>query len=197
MKNLSKTMLAVLATGLLSCGVFCQQAQAFSGEIQFGGKAQASGSSCTACDTTITFTNPGWTVIGANGDYSGTEGSATTFNGFSFTGDGVSATLDAAVTPQWTFMSGGVTYSFDLNALTSAHVQPGSMAFTGTGEAFVNGNSVGDATWSLQGSSSGFVFRLASSTTAVTPDGGSAVALLGIALAGIEVVRRKMKAKAA
>ena len=191
-------MLAVLATGLLSCGLFCQQAQAFSGEIQFGGRATASGPSGGSGDQVdITFA-PGWRVIGATGDYDGTQTTVTSeFNGFSFHGDGTTATLDMAVTPQWIFTSGGVTYSFDLLTLTSAHVEPGSMAFTGTGEAFVSGiGSVGQATWSLQGSSSGFTFSLASSTTAV-PDGGSAVALLGIALAGIEVVRRKMKAKAA
>ena len=71
------------------------------------------------------------------------------------------------------------------------------MAFTGTGTSFIDGVAVGLASWSLHGSAAtGFNFRLSGSTTAV-PDGGSAVALLGVALAGIEVVRRKMKAKAA
>src|SRR5712692_6040169 len=38
-KNFSKTILAVLLTGLLSCGLFCQQAQArpVMGDIDFGG----------------------------------------------------------------------------------------------------------------------------------------------------------------
>ena len=160
-------MLAVLATGVLSCGLVCQQAQAFSGEIEFGGRAAASGPS-TGGLVTISFTNPGWQVIATTGDYSGVPlGTATTFNGFSFTGDGTGATLTGPVTPQWSFMFGGDTYTFDLLALTFGHVESGNMAFTGTGTAFVNGVDVGPANWSLQGSAtSGFTFRLSGSTTA-------------------------------
>ena len=138
-------MLAVLATGLLSCGLFCQQAQAFSGEIEFFGKARASGPS-TGGLVTISFTNPGWKVLAGTDGYAAVPfGTAATFNGFSFTGDGTAATLIGTVTPQWSFTSGGDAYSFDLLALTSAHVESGSMAFTGTGEAFVDGVDVGAA----------------------------------------------------
>ena len=189
-------MLAVLATGLLSCGLFCQQAHAISGEIEFFGKARASGPS-TGGLVTITFSNPGWKVLSGTGGYAGVPfGTAAHFNNFSFTGDGTSAVLTAMVPAQWSFSFGGNLYTFNLEALTSAHVVSGSMAFTGTGTTFVNGVNAGFGTWSLQGSSAGgFSFKLSSSTTAV-PDGGSAVALLGIALAGIEVARRKIKAKA-
>ena len=40
MKSLAKTILAVLAVGLLSCGLFCQQAQAIpirGGQLKLGG----------------------------------------------------------------------------------------------------------------------------------------------------------------
>ena len=42
MKNISKTLLAVLATGVLSCAVFSQQAQAsaIQGNINFAGAVQ-------------------------------------------------------------------------------------------------------------------------------------------------------------
>jgi hypothetical protein len=194
MRNLSKTMLAVLATGLLSSGLFCQQAQALSGEIEFFGKAAASGPS-TGGLVTISFTNPGWKVLAGTDGYAGIPfGTAANFNNFSFTGDGTGAVLTAMVPNQWSFSSGGNLYSFNLEALTSAHVESGSMAFTGTGTTFVNGVNAGAGTWSLQGSAAGgFSFKLSSSTTAV-PDSGSAVALLGIALAGIEAVRRRIKA---
>ena len=54
MRNLSRTMLAVLATGLISCALFSQQAQAvtISGTITFGGSVKMNGNANTA--TTIT-----------------------------------------------------------------------------------------------------------------------------------------------
>jgi len=79
--------------------------------------------------------------------------------------------------------------------LTSGTVVPGAMEFTGTGTASVNGGDFSPATWGLDGTSAtGFTFRLASSSTSAVPDGGSAVALLGIALVGVEALRRKFKA---
>ena len=112
-------------------------------------------------------------------------------------GDGTGATLTGPVNPQWSFVFGGNTYTFNLLALTSGHVQSGSMAFTGTGTAFINGGGPSPANWSLQGSTgTGFRFTLSSSTTGAlgaVPDGGSAVALLGIALVGVEALRRKFK----
>ena len=193
MKNLTKT-LTVLAVGLLSCGLFCQQAQAINGDIQFFGSATASGDSSGGGPTTITFAS-NWEVFAGTGDYSAvTSGTPTTFNGFTFTGDGTGASLTGTVTPQWSFVFGGNTYTFDLLVLTSGHTESGSMAFTGTGTAFINGGDATPANWSLESSTgSGFTFALSGSTTGTVggvPDGGSAVALLGIALAGIEGARR-------
>ena len=194
MKNLTKT-LTVLAVGLLSCGLFCQQAKAITGDIEFNGAARASGAS-SALTTTITFKNPGWKVIATDGDYSAvTTGTAATFLNFSFTGTGTGATLIGTVTPQWTFTFGGNTYTFNLLTLTSGTVLSGAMEFTGTGTASVNGGDFSPATWGLDGTAAtGFTFRLASSSTSAVPDGGSAVALLGIALVGVEALRRKFKA---
>ncbi|PYL63470.1 MAG: hypothetical protein DMF25_10630 [Verrucomicrobia bacterium] len=200
MKNLTKT-LTVLAVGLLSCGLFCQQAQAITGDVMFAGSATASGASGAGA-TTITFTNP-WHVVAGTGDYAAvTFGTPATFFGFTFTGDGTGATLTAPVTPQWSFVFGGNTYTFDLLALTSGHVESGSMAFTGTGTAFINGSDATAANWSLEGATGGggFTFTLSSSTTGTVggvPDGGSAVALLGIALAGIEGARRLIRSRKA
>jgi VPDSG-CTERM motif len=196
MKNLSKTMLAVLATGLLSCGLFCQQADAFSGNILFAGTVKASGSS-GAGTTHLTFTNP-WTVApvpAPDGAYAGTAGSSTTMTNFSFTGTGIGAVLvGGTIVNEWSFSSGGNTYSFNLESLTSATITSGNIAMSGTGTAFINGGQATAATWALQGTGHSFTFNFSSSSTSAVPDGGSAVALLGIALAGIEIVRRKIKA---
>jgi hypothetical protein len=81
--------------------------------------------------------------------------------------------------------------------LTNGHTANGGFSFTGTGTAFIDGGQATAATWSLQGSvASGFFVKLASSTTAAaSPDGGSAVALLGLAFAGIEGTRRFLRGR--
>ena len=200
MRNLSKTILAVLATGLFSCGLFCQEAHAFTGSVSFFGAAhasgQSSGPSAINSVTTIFFTNP-WSVIAADGAYTGSVGSLATMTDFSFTGTGNGAVLTGPVTPEWTFSFGGNTYTFDLLALIDGTTTAGGMSLSGTGLAYINGGDPSVASWALQGSGGKFTFKFSSSTTTAVPDGGSAVALLGIAFAGIEVVRRKLKAKAA
>lgn len=204
MRNLSKTILAVLATGLLSCGLFCQQTQAFEGSVSFFGAAHADHNSTqTGPATHITF-DGAWSVIANSGDYAtggGSIGSVTTMHDFAFmgTGDTVALMPGSPMQPEWMFVSSGNghTYSFELLALTNGSVTAGSMSFSGTGLAFKDGGDASVASWALQGSGGKFTFKFSSSTTTAVPDGGSAVALLGIALAGIEVVRRKVKAKAA
>jgi VPDSG-CTERM motif len=196
MKNLSKTMLAVLVIGLLSCGLFCQQAQAFSGDVLFAGRVKSSGSS-GAGTTHLTFTN-NWTVAFLpipDGAYTGTAGSAASMTNFSFKGTGTGAVLvGGTIANEWSFSHGGNTYSFDLVSLTSATITHGTIDMSGTGIAHINGGDASAATWALQGTGRNFTFSFASSSTSAVPDGGSAVALLGIALAGIEIVRRKIKA---
>ena len=118
---------------------------------------------------------------------------------FSFHNTGNFAVLDltGGVTPEWSFSSGGHAYTFDLLALIDGTTTAGGMSLSGTGTAYIDGGDPSAATWALQGSGGKFTFKFSSSTTTAVPDGGSAVALLGIAFAGIEVVRRKLKAKAA
>jgi VPDSG-CTERM motif len=201
MRNLSKTMLAVLATGLLSCGLFCQKAHAFNGSVEFFGSARASGNSGGGT-TTIFFTNP-WSVIAGDGAYTGSVGSAALMTDFSFTGtgNGAALSLPGGVIPEWSFSfnngSGNHTYTFDLLALIDGTTTSGGMSLSGTGLAYIDGADPTFATWALQGSGTGFKFKFSSSTTTAVPDGGSAVALLGIAFAGIEIARRKIKAKTA
>jgi VPDSG-CTERM motif len=196
MRNLSKTMLAVLATALLGCGLFCQQAQAFSGDVMFAGRVKTSGSS-GAGTTHLTFSNP-WSVASfpaPDGAYTGMAGSSTNMTNFSFKGTGTGAVLvGGTIANEWSFSHGGNTYSFDLVSLTSATVTRGTIAMSGEGIAHINGRDAAPATWALQGTGRNFTFSFASSSTSAVPDGGSAGALLGIAFAGIEIVRRKVKA---
>jgi hypothetical protein len=194
MKNLSKTILAVLATGLLSCGLFCQQAHAFSGSVFMTGTVKTSKVGTT---NTVTFTNP-WTVLAVpapGGSYATTAGSSVTFTSFSYNTGTLAVTAPAAPFQLWTFTKGPNTYSFSLDTpLDAAFSTTNQLILAGHGTAYINGGDPSTAVWSLQSTGGGgFKFTATASTTAL-PDGGSAVALLGIALAGIEVVRRKIKA---
>jgi hypothetical protein len=73
MKNLSKTMLAVLATGVLSCAVFSQQAQAtaIEGNINLAGAVRFNTNSLATASSVVTwfdsFNNAGFSTVQAGG----------------------------------------------------------------------------------------------------------------------------------
>ena len=195
MKTPLKTILTVLIIGLLSCGLFSQQAQAVpivGGISLAGGYVTNTGN----INTATAFTSfPFVIVTGVSGSYTGVGtglGSpVVTMNPFSFN------PFSAAVTPLWTFMSAGNTYSFDLTAITQRQ-QPGNDTLTlrGTGTLKITGFTDTAGTWLFTANQAGDTFSFSSSNAAVAaPDSGSAVALLGIALAGIEGVRRVLRAR--
>jgi hypothetical protein len=191
MNRTMKTILVILAGGLL----LCQQTQAapITGAVEFFGSASASGPS--GPPDTIHFTNP-WHTLAATGSYAVVlTGTPTTFNDFTFIGDGSAATLIGTDSPAWTFTVGATTYSFDLLALTNGHVDAGSMAFTGSGIAHITGFDATPASFALQGAGTGFDFTLSSSTTATIPEGSTTVLLvLGLVLVGIVTLRQKLAA---
>jgi hypothetical protein len=186
---MKKIILAILATAFVTA-----QAYAFSGTIAFDGLMSQT---TIAGVTTNTFTNPGWvTQSTGTGDYAVVPGGVpTTVNDFSFTGNNSlnPILLGGPIVPQWTFDFGGVTYSFDLENLNLAGSTSTQVIIIGTGTAHIGAESE-PAVWSLDGTGANFTFNASIHTTAIpTPDGGSAVALLGLALAGVEVLRRKLR----
>jgi hypothetical protein len=197
MKTPSKTILTVLIIGLVSCGLFSQQAQAvpITGGISLaGGYATDTGN----INTAKAFTSFSSVIVtSVSGSYTGvpTAGNpgspSVTMNPFSFN------PFSASVTPLWTFMSAGSTYSFDLTVLSS-RLQPGDNTLTlkGTGTLNITNFDPTPGTWVFTANQASDTFSFSSSNGAV-PDSGSAVALLGIALAGIEGVRRALRARRA
>src|ERR1700724_2055178 len=184
-----KTIFAILVGGLL----FCQQTQAvpITGSIQFLGSATASGPS--GPPDTIHFVDP-WHSLAATGRYASVHpGTNATFNDFTFIGDGAAATLIGTDSPIWTFTLGATTYSFDLLALTTGHVDAGSMGFSGTGIAHITGFADTPASFALEGSGTGFNFQLSSSTTAATPEGGTTAVMFAFGLALVGIVRQCVK----
>jgi hypothetical protein len=186
-----KVILAILAATLLLRAQ--TEATPITGSIEFAGSTTASGPSGGA-PVTMHFIDP-WQTVAGSGSYAGIPAeTATMFNDLSFIGDGIAATLLGPDMPIWTFTIGATTYSFDLAALTNGHVGAGMMDFSGTGIAHITGFDDIPASFALQGAGTNFDFILSSSTTATsTPEGGTTLAMLGLALLVIGVVRRTVK----
>jgi hypothetical protein len=194
MKTPSKTILTLLVIGLVSCGLFSQQAQAvpITGGISLAGTYVTNNGNLNTATSFSSF--PFVVITGVSGSYTGvgtgSSSPSVTMNGFTFN------PFSASVTPLWTFMSAGSTYSFDLTVLSS-RLQPGDNTLTlkGTGTLHITNFTDTPGTWVFTANQASDTFSFSSSNAAVAPDSGSAVALLGIALAGIEGVRRALRAR--
>jgi VPDSG-CTERM motif len=191
--KLSKTILAFLATGLLSCALFSQQAQAsaIQGNINFAGAVAFDTNSLATATRVVTWFdsngNPGFSSVQAGG-----------------TGDfaGILAGTQATMAQPWIFNPSTPTpglwsvggFTFDL--LTSTVVTQNATFLNISGTGIVSGNGFDPTAmeWSFTAQSAGgrtrTIFSFSANGVAV-PDGGSTVALLGLALTGIEVLRRK------
>jgi hypothetical protein len=187
MKNRSsKTILVFLALGLISCAFCVQQAQADSNNvITFSGGAELNSGSVNTASAVIGWLDEmgqGPTVQSVSGVYAG------------FVGIGAMVTF----TPTWTFNSGPIAmfwtvdgFTFNLIASSIVFQGDGFLAVSGTGTITGHGyTSSGIWRFSTQDDPSNGVFSFSASTV---PDGGATVALLGLALAGIEGTRRKLR----
>jgi VPDSG-CTERM motif len=194
MKTLPKTILAVLATGILSCAAFSDQAQATSinGDIQFGGETQFATNSLA----TATHVNTWFDVFHNAGFSSVTSG----------TGDfaGIAPGTQAAMTQLWMFNPSTLTPSlwsvggFTFELLSSTVPTQNALSLTVAGTGIVSGNGFDRTSmdWSFTTAGSGgetSTFSFTANGSIVAPDTGSAVALLGFALTGIEVLRRRLR----
>lgn len=182
--KLSKTVLAALTIGVLSCGLFSQQAQAalITGNINFAGSVTFDGPLGTA-NAVTSFINT-HVESGGTGDFAG-----------------IPINTPVAMAASWTFDPSTPTPGlwsvggFTFNLLSSVIVfqSPQGLIITGTGIVSAAGFDDTAMDWSFTSQKSGTgTFSFSANSTAV-PDGGSAVALLGIALTGIEVLRRRVK----
>ena len=192
MKNLTKTILAVLAIGFISCALFSQQAQAtaIQGNINFAGGVQFDTNSLATATRLVTWFdsngNAGFTSVapGGTGDFAG-----------------IPAGTQATMAQPWIFNPSTPTpglwsvggFTFDLLSSTIVTQNASFLLVTGIGIVSGNGFDPTSMEWSFSTQNAvGGIFSFSANGVAV-PDGGSAVALLGIALIGIEVLRRKLR----
>jgi hypothetical protein len=204
MKNLTNAIRTILATGLLSSGLVCQHAQAttINGTITFGGTLTAQILSKGTLDG-INW-GPHGKVATVDGDYSSVPiGTSTTFTNFEWN-SGTLAITSPSSTPfvEWTFTSGSTTYDFILDTAlttgTNTHTKVGktnvwSVDVLGTGTAQITGFEDTVGVFTVRGTGNAAHLSFDASGTAAgdpVPDGGPAIALLGIALTSLEILRR-------
>ena len=181
---MKKTILAVLAIGALSSALFSQQAQAtpINGIINFAGAVKLNGPFGTA--TAVTTWLNTHVEAGSTGDFASIPvNTAATFTApWQFS-------PSTPVPALWSVAG----FTFDLLSSTVIMHTNSVLAIEGTGVVSGNGFTPTQMTWSFTTQNRGGSTFSFSATGATVPDGGSAVALLGLALTGLEVVRRKLR----
>jgi hypothetical protein len=196
MKNLSKTILAFLACGLLSCSFFCQQAQAVViGAIEFQGMVTlSSGPNMTS----ILMFNSVTTTTRGTGIYDSIQaGTAADFHALTI--DNTTHRIIWEVPPLTEFISVDTPEDFHFiepGGQGSVRLGPPTWSFQIFGGTRAEGDSIPINTFgffNFSGSGTANPIRF-TGRVVVAPDGGSAVALLGIALLGLEGLRRKLRA---
>jgi hypothetical protein len=166
-----------------------------SGNISLSGTVSIDGTSFV---TATRFTSFESVFVGGesalSGDYVGTSGAAVTITPYTWS----PPTASTPVSPLWTFMSGGNTYSFDLNVLHMDYASPTGLLLSGLGTARITGPGLEklDTTghWDFSAQTLGLsTFTFSSTTTVPTsvPDGGSTVAMLGATMLGLGWMKRK------
>ena len=198
MKNLTKTILAVLAAGLVSSAFSTHEAQAakINGTIDFAGAVMFDSSHLDNATKVML-----WRDVFGNLGFSNVAATSGNFSGIPL---GTQATM---ATP-WIFSPSTVTpglwsvggFTFNLMSATVVDHTATFLNITGTG--IVTGPAGFEDTvarWAFTVQNAGgthdFFSFSANSATGV-PDGGSAVALLGMGLGVIEFIRRRVRLRA-
>ena len=194
MKNTFKTLSLLAALG---GALLCQSANAaaITGGISLAGGPVTTDTGNLATATKIT----GFGVVvttTASGSYSTvTPGtSVTTTTGFTF-----NPSLSPSPTPNvWSFVFAGKTYAFDLYSIQT--VAQGTdingsqfLNISGTGILHITGFTDTTGSYIFTANQAGGTFSFSSSNGAQVPDGGFTLAFLGLALTGVEGLRRALR----
>lgn len=193
MKNKFKLIAgAVAALVGLSATV---QAIPISGQISFSGLAVLDSTTLTSATKFLSYSNSAGTTafptVGIHtGSYSSPllTGASATFTPFTFSP--VTASTPFVL---WTFTIGVNTYSFKVNSLVVATQNSTFLNVIGTGIASITGFTDTSGIFSITDTGSGGpTFTFGANTT--VPDGGTTVMLLGAALSGFALLRKKLTA---
>jgi len=188
MKALPKLSIAV------AIGLLCVAAHAvpITGGISLGGGYTSDTGNLNTAHGFTAFNNV--IAVSVAGSYAPVPlGQAVTMNPFTF-----NPFPGGGVTPLWTFTIAATTYSFDLLNLQPPQ-QPGDNTLTlkGTGTMKITGFDNTPGVWIFTGNQAGGTFSFSTSNGAQgVPDSGVTIAMLGFALVGVAMIRRKLTATA-
>jgi hypothetical protein len=198
MKNLTKTILTLIAVGFVLTTLSTQEAQAakITGRIDFAGSVMFDSSALQNVTQVLT-----WRDVNGNLGFSNVAAFGGSYVGF------VTLGQQATMHTPWTFIPSTATpglwsvggFTFDLTSATVVTRTATFLNIIGHGTVSGNGFETTNARWAFSvanaGGGTGDFFSFSANTASV-PDGGSAVALLGISLVAIEFVRRKLRSRA-
>lgn len=178
-----------MAAAVTALAGFSANATSITGSIGFdGGYTQVGGTSGDLpTATSMTINNP---VI-QTGSGTGTFATATLLN---FASSVSVNTLTPPIGQLWSVLVGGVTYDF--NVTSEAQVFSDKTAIDLQGNGVIT-DSLGDSangTWQLNFGVSGDSFTWQGTSAANVPDGGMTAMLLGGALTGLGLLKRKFLA---
>ena len=185
--RITKLCLAVLTAGFVTSAFTCQEANAamIDGAITFAGGAVYDTMSLATATRVDTFSDV--SVMSRDGD----------FASFVNVDDSVTMAMPWIFSPSTPTASlwsvGGFTY--DLNSATVVLQNADFLLIQGTGTISGNGFDATEGTWRFtsQSPAANGVFSFSGSGDAQgVPDGGTTLVLLGVALAGVELIRRSL-----
>ena len=170
-------------------------AQAITGTIGFTGSYMQNGGTLGELDTATSMSITTVAVQSADGDLTGAA--SPTFA----SPIGVNGNAPSLVGSQlWSVLVGLDTYDFVVGTSAQTFTSESQLNLAGSGVMRLNGGDDTAGTWQLgfgvtrAGTLMTFTWQATSGAAPTVPDGGATVVLLGAALAGLGLARRKLMA---
>lgn len=184
-----KLTIAAVVLAILTGLAPAVQAVPITGTLTIQGttKLTLNGSSGAALGTANGVAANTGTVLSGSGSFASvTSGTAVSFSAFTFN------PVTTPVLPLWVLASPFQNYKFDLTSMVVNIYDASTLDISGTGTLFIGADSTaGTWTYHVTSATSSADFSYTSTNTALVPDGGMTVLLLGAALSGIYCFRKK------
>jgi protein with PEP-CTERM/exosortase system signal len=196
MKNLTKTILTLIAAGLVLTALSTQEAQAakITGRLDIAGSVMFDSSALQ----NVNQVNQ-WRDINGNIGFSNVAAFNGSYVGFVNLGDQATMATPWIFGPATSGLWNVDGFTFDLLGSTVVTQNAQFLDIRGTG--IISGNgfdpTASNWAWTIQNAGGNrLFFSFSANNSTQVPDGGSTVALLGIGLGAIEFIRRKIRHRA-